>query len=202
MIPMALVGALAIAACSSSSDGAVGSTKTPTSGRSGTSVAASINPNTTSTAVVSRSPSTTAAATGNSAPQDADLVASVRAYWDIYLDVGLRSSALDASALRARLGERAAGDQLRQLVAFFTTNKNSGFVVRGELDIAPVIVASTATSAQVRDCHDDRTGLFRADGSRVDTDNPLRHQVLMTLVVEGGVWKVASTTDEGYGCAA
>jgi hypothetical protein len=201
LVPVAIVATLTISACSSSSNDAAD--PTTTIGQSGSSVARSASSSTSSTTTKSTStssPPTTVAATA--APRDADLRAAVRAYWDVYLDVGARTASLDAAALRARLGERATGDQLRQLVAFFTTNKNSAFVVRGELDIAPVVVTASAASAQVRDCYDDRTGLFRPDGSRVDTDNPLRHQVLMTLVLEGAAWKVASTTGEGFGCAA
>lgn len=201
LIPVAIVATLTISACSSSSNDAAD--PTTTIGQSGSSVAGSASSSTSSTSTKSTStssPPTTVAAPA--APRDADLRAAVRAYWDVYLDAGARAASLDPAALRARLGERATGDQLRQLVAFFTTNKNSGFVVRGELDLAPVVVTASASSAQVRDCYDDRTGLFRPDGSRVDTDNPLRHRVLMTLVLEGAVWKVASTTDEGFGCVA
>ena len=128
------------------------------------------------------------------------LTAAVRSFWDTYLDVGSHTATLDPTALRERLATRATGEELRQLVAFFTTNKNSGFVVRGEVDVAPKVIAASSMGWQVRDCFDDRTGLYRSDGSRVDTDNPLRHQVLLSLLSEGVVWKVASMTDEGYGC--
>lgn len=136
------------------------------------------------------------------APTQAELRAAVRAFWDLYVDVGGRTSSLDLTTIRTRLAERSTGEELRQLEAFFTTNKNSGFIVRGTVDIAPIVVSSTATTAQVRDCNDDRTGLYRADGSRVDSDNPLRHRVLMTLALESGIWKVASIANEGDGCVA
>ncbi len=54
----------------------------------------------------------------------------------------------------------------------------------------------------MRDCYDDRTGLYRSsDGKRIDTDDPRRHKVLMTFVREGGEWKVSTIKDEGLGCA-
>ena len=143
----------------------------------------------TTTALPARTTTTTGAApatstSGGDVATNAALTAAVRTFWDTYLEVG----------------GRATGEELRQLVAFFTTNKNSGFVVRGDIDVAPKVIAASSTGWQVRDCFDDRTGLYRSDGSRVDTDNPLRHQVLLSLVSEGVVWKVASMIDEGYGC--
>jgi hypothetical protein len=190
---------LVVGACSSSGGNAdqasssVGGTSAPTASQPTSSTTSTPAPSTTSSAATS---------TTSSAPPEAELRAAVRAFWDLYVDVGGRTSSLDLATMRTRLAERTTGDELLQLAAFFTTNKNSGFVVRGTVDIAPVVVSSTATTAQVRDCHDDRTGLYRADGSRVDTDNPLRHRVLMTLTLEGGIWKVASIANEGDGCVA
>lgn len=132
----------------------------------------------------------------------AELIASVRAFWALYLAVGAAGPGLDGATVHARLAERTTGTELAQLDAFFATNAKSGFVVRGEIDSAPAVIQRSDTTAQVRDCHDDRSGLFRADGTRVDTDNPLRHQVLLTLVRDGDRWKVASIKDEGFGCAA
>ena len=53
----------------------------------------------------------------------------------------------------------------------------------------------------MRDGYDDTTGLYRiSNDERVDTDDPARHQVVYTLVNEGGVWKVSRILDEGMGC--
>ena len=194
-----LAATLVIGACSSSGDTAkqtassVGGTSSPTASPPSSSTTSTPQPSTTSSAATSTTPA---------APTEAELRAAVHAFWDLYVDIGGRTASLDLSTIRTRLAERTTGDELRQLDAFFTTNKNSGFVVRGIVDIAPVVVSSTATTAQVRDCNDDRTGLYRADGSRVDIDNPLRHRVLMTLTLEGGIWKVASIANEGDGCVA
>jgi hypothetical protein len=58
-----------------------------------------------------------------------------------------------------------------------------------------------ATTAVVHDCYDDNTGLYRVnDGVRLDKNDPRRHKVSMTLVLDHGVWKVASIADEGLGC--
>jgi hypothetical protein len=63
------------------------------------------------------------------------------------------------------------------------------------------VVSFAETTAQVRDCYDDRTGLYRiSDGTRVDKEDARRHKVLMTLELERGVWKVSAIADEGLGC--
>ena len=198
-VPAVVFAATLVVAGCSSSDG----TADQASSRVGAISSLSASQTSSSTTSTPAPSTTTSVATSRSAaPTEADLRAAVRAFWDLYVDVGGRTSSLDLATIRTRLAERTTGEELRQLDAFFTTNKNSGFVVRGTVDIAPVVVSSTATTAQVRDCNDDRTGLYRADGSRVDTDNPLRHRVLMTLALEGGIWKVASIANEGDGCVA
>lgn len=152
----------------------------------------------------STSTSTTRAATGTSntaANQEATLRAAVRAFWDLYLQLGAKTGPFDASVTRQRLTERTTGKELNRLLATFSSNAAAGYVVRGGIDVAPTVVSGDGASAQVRDCYDDTTGLYRvSDGSRVDTDDPNRHQVLMTLVLEGGTWKVSAITNEGTGC--
>ena len=131
----------------------------------------------------------------------ADLTAAVRAFWDTYLEIGASTDPFDRAATRARLAERSTGASLERLVTYFESNTSSGYLVRGGIDIAPTVVSASGDTAQIRDCYDDTTGLYRSsDGTRVDADNPLRHQVLMTLVRDAGTWKVAAIADEGDGC--
>lgn len=154
----------------------------------------------------SASTSTTRAATGISsttANQEATLHAAVRAFWDLYLQLGAKTGPFDAAVTRQRLAQRTTGKELDRLLATFSANAAAGYVVRGGIDVAPTVVSVDGTGAQVRDCYDDTTGLYRVgDGSRVDADNPNRHQVLMTLVLEGQTWKVSAITGEGEGCHA
>ena len=145
-------------------------------------------------------PAVTNPTTSTTSPETS-IASAVRAFWDLYLELGARSGPFDQSATRTRLAERTSGDELQQLLIFFAANSTSGLVVRGEIDIAPHVVSIDGNDAQVRDCYDDRTGFYRvADGTRIDTDDPLRHQILMTFVREGGVWKVSAIRDEGKGC--
>ncbi len=73
--------------------------------------------------------------------------------------------------------------------------------MKGTINIAPKVVSIAGATAQVRDCYDDKTGLYRvSDGKRIDTDDPRRHQVLMTFTRVGAAWKVSAIKDEGLGC--
>jgi hypothetical protein len=191
-IARALAATLAIAACSSG-DKTVDPTMTE--GRSDSTT------NATTAAPTIASGSTTTIATTTTATQEAALRSAVRAFWDLYLELGARTGPFDGDETRQRLAERTSGAELNRLLAYFSSNAASGYVVRGGIDIAPTVVSVSGDTAQVRDCYDDTTGLYRiSDDSRVDTDNPLRHQVLMTFLREGGVWKVSAISDEEDGC--
>lgn len=190
-----LAAVLASTACSSAYRATVPTSTT--TGRSGSSVAASTDSS-------DGTPSSNVAETATDAStegRDADLHAAVRAFWDLYLELGARTGPFDGVATRERLATRTTGAELNRLLAYFSSNAASGYEVRGAIEIAPRIISANGSTAQVRDCYDDTTGLYRTlDNSRVDTDNPLRHQVLMSLEDEDGVWKVAAISDEGDGC--
>ncbi|MGE4086319.1 MAG: hypothetical protein AB7H93_25310 [Vicinamibacterales bacterium] len=130
-----------------------------------------------------------------------ELTTAVRSFWDLYLELGARTTPFDGDLVRQQLSERATGEQVNRLLNYFSSTAASGYVVQGTIDSAPTVVSVDGDTALVRDCADDMTGLYRiADGSRVDTDNPLRHQMLLELRREAGVWKVAAITDEADGC--
>jgi hypothetical protein len=137
-----------------------------------------------------------------SAPaRDADLQLAVESFWASYVQIGGRVGPFDVATVRAALARHATGAELSKLLNVFEANAVAGYVIRGAIASDPSVVTRGATSAEVRDCYDDRTGLFRVtDGQRVDRDNPARHEVLMRLVLEGGSWKVASMKSEGAGC--
>lgn len=146
-------------------------------------------------------PTTTVAATSTTASAEAALRAAVRSFWDLYLQLGARTGTFDPQATRTRLAERTTGAELTRLFEFFQGNALAGYVVRGGIEVAPTVVSVDARTAQVRDCYDDTTGLYRvSNGERVDTENPNRHQVLMTFVREERVWKVSAIKDEADRC--
>ena len=149
----------------------------------------------------SNGPTATSRTTPTTTEPNTQLVAAVRAFWDLYLQLGARTGPFNATETRARLGQRVTGRELGKLYDVFQGNAVAGAIVKGTIDIAPTVESITGTSAQVRDCYDDRSGLYRiSDGKRIDTDDPRRHKVLMTLTRIGALWKVSAIKDEGLGC--
>jgi hypothetical protein len=131
----------------------------------------------------------------------ADIEQAIEEFWAAYLELGGATGPFDPDQVRARLGQRATGDSLSQLFEVFQGHALAGRVIRGEIDTAPEVVAVADGRAQVRDCVDDRTGLYRIDtGERLDTDDPLRHELTYELVLDDGAWKVTAIRDEGSGC--
>ena len=181
---LSATAALVLAACSGS-----GSRSTPTVSTLSSAPANSSGPTTTSRPA----PTTTGPNT--------QLVAAVRAFWDLDLRVGARRGPFNAAETRSLLGQRATGKELAKLYDVFQGNTVAGAVVKGTINIAPKVVSITGATAQVRDCYDDKTGLYRvSDGKRIDTDDPRRHQVLMTFTRVDAIWKVSAIKDEGLGC--
>ena len=140
-------------------------------------------------------PPTTASA------DEVELTDAVDSFWDLYLELGASTEPFDPVAVRERLEERTTGDELQRLFDFFQGNSIAGNVVRGDIESSLIVVTAGDDVAEVRDCYDDTTGLYRIDGGeRLDTDDPDRHQVVFVLVSEDGVWKVSEVRDEGGGC--
>nr|MDP9336772.1 Tim44 domain-containing protein [Actinomycetota bacterium] len=162
------------------------------------STSSSLPPSKTSGTATTTTRTTPSTATTDPSKQ---LVASVRAFWDLYLQLGARARPFNAAQIRSLLGQRTIGKELTKLYDVFQGNAVAGAIVKGTIDIAPTVVSITATTAQVSDCYDDKTGLYRfSDGKRIDTDDPRRHKVLMTLTRVGAAWKVSAIKDEGLGC--
>lgn len=131
------------------------------------------------------------------------VVAAVQGFWDLYLRLGARSGPFDGVETRGLLRRAAHGDALLKLYIVLRDNAAAGFVVKGTIDIAPRIVSATEATAVVRDCQDDKTGVYHVgDGKRIDKDDPLRHRVLTTLEQVAGRWTVSDVRAEGLGCVA
>ena len=194
-IPSLLAGllctAVVLSACSSSDDDTTSSvTSAPpaetTSTTDGAETSTTTAPNPSST---------------DAAPTETELTTAVESFWDLYLELGAIEEPFDPTACRERLEERTTGEELQRLFDFLQGNSIAGQVVRGDIDSSLTVLTVDDATAEVRDCYDDTTGLYRiANGERLDTDDPDRHQVVFVLVLEDGVWKVRQVRDEGGGC--
>ena len=123
------------------------------------------------------------------------------AFWDMYIELGGTPPPFDATAVRPRLDELTTGAEKAQLFDFLQKNAATGVVLRGDIEHAPEVASNDGTIAVVRDCLDDRTGVYRvADNSRVDTDDPARHLYVVNLRQESGRWRVETVTTETKPC--
>lgn len=152
------------------------------------------SPTTTSTTTQARNDTTTSAAD----PAEEAVLEGYRAYWDAYL-----KSADPMDPENRLLVEHATGAALEAVQKAFLALKSAGKVIRGELDLAPRVVAVEGDTATVRDCYGDATGVYdAATGARQDQPTGQRHLVTATLRPESGTWKVERLADEGLGCTA
>jgi hypothetical protein len=126
----------------------------------------------------------------------AEAVAAYRAFWADYL-----AAADPMNPEHPRLAEHATGEELAAVRSAFLAVKAAGHVIRGSLDLAPKVVSADAATVVLRDCYDDRTGLYAAEtGVRQDKDDPARRLVTATVVLTDGTWKVSAIKNEGTGC--
>jgi hypothetical protein len=147
--------------------------------------------------VVQSGPSTTSTNSGR------PVVVAVQAFWNLYLQLGGRTGAFNGLDTQERLRGRVAGAEFSRLYDVFAGDAAAGLVVEGTIRMSPTVVSVSRTTAFVRDCFDDETGLYRAsDGRRLDVKDRRRHAVLITLIYVTGVWKVSAMRDEGLGCGA
>src|SRR5207302_6701712 len=110
----------------------------------------------------SRHSSTAATTTRPSAtPTTADAepapVAAYRAFWRSYL-----AAADPMNPEDERLRQYATGEELQQVDGAFLARKSADQVIRGTLDLDPVLVSTNDGQASVRDCYFDHTRVFKA----------------------------------------
>ena len=147
--------------------------------------------------------STVAPVPTSSPTGDDAVIADLRSFWNTFLDIGGRTGAFDSASVRATLGEHTMGDEFTQLYNVFQVNSIQGRVIRGEIESAPKVLSNDGSTATVRDCYDDHTGIYRvSDGARLDSDDPARKLATVTLQFESGTWKVANIRDEKSDCSA
>jgi hypothetical protein len=130
--------------------------------------------------------------------QQADVLATVRAYWRAYLAV--TRAPFDATAAEATATRVATGPAAAALVDVAGNDAIAGLAVRGAVISHPRVRALSESNASVVDCVDDRTGAFRDDGTRVDVDDPRPHQVVLSLVRGAVGWRVTAVDQSEESC--
>ncbi|NLA36477.1 MAG: hypothetical protein GX868_12455 [Actinobacteria bacterium] len=133
--------------------------------------------------------------TSTAAPTDTHpAIAAELAFWDRYIEVTGRTGPADLEGLRVELGEFTTGAETSKLFEFVQGNAVAGRSLKGTMDHSPRLASADDTTAVVEDCIDDMTGIYAADGTRVDTDDPRRHLATVSLQLEAATWKVASVS--------
>jgi hypothetical protein len=174
--PVAL--ALLAAACSGAEE----------DGRAASTVAPTTAPSAPSTA-----PATTAAPAG----PEAEVLADYRAFWDDLVAAGAT-----ANPRSPRLDDHATGAALAQARATYTFMRARGLVARGTVKVRAKVVAVRGGTATVYDCnstsnflaYDAKTGKLR------DRSSGRSNGMTVSLVRDGGTWKVAKTATEVGTC--
>ena len=129
-------------------------------------------------------------------------VGAVRVYWATYLDLAGRSGSFDTASTETALTRVATGAAFDRLLVVLGTNAAAGYVVRGTIASHPRVISHLGRVVVVRDCYDDRSGLYQAaDGTRIDADDPRLHLAIFRLEHEADGWKVAAVDRSEEPCA-
>ena len=138
---------------------------------------------------------TTLATTTTTSPNDG-VIAAWRHYWDVYIAVGEQMQLPDA-----RLAQVATGQELRTLGGAFLAAKSEGEVLRGTIDLEPRVVSVEGGNASLRDCYLSSILGYRGN-QPVGPPDPQRRLVEVSLVLDGGAWKVSAIDHISDGCSA
>ena len=148
-------------------------------------------------------PSTSTTGVSTTTVADDPVIASYLAFWDMYIELGGTPPPFNAGVVTPRLEELTTGTEKAQLFDFLQKNAATGLVLRGDIEHSPTVASNDGSVAVVRDCMDDRTGVYRvADNSRVDTDDPARRLYTVSLRKDGGTWRVETVTTGPEPCTA
>ena len=146
----------------------------------------------TTTGPAAESTTTTTAA----AAADADVLDAYRGFWDAYL-----AAADPMDPAHPDLELFATGASLDAVRGAFADHFARGEVIRGSVELAPEIEQLNDERATVRDCYLDQTHIFDSEsGAQVDPPEDATFEVLATLVLEDGSWKVSSLDKVSDGC--
>jgi hypothetical protein len=143
-------------------------------------------------------PSTTRAPspTTTAAPAEDDVLSAYRGFWDAYL-----AAADPMDPGHPDLARFATGASLDRVRSSFTEHFERGEVIRGSVDLAPAVEQVTDSTANLRDCYLDQTHVFdSATGKQVDPPGEATFEIVVTLQLVDGGWKVATLDKVADGC--
>lgn len=140
------------------------------------------------------------ATTSTTADAEPAPVAAYREFWRSYLAAADPMSPEDAG-----LRQYATGEELQRVGGAFLARKSAGQVIRGTLDLDPVLASTSGDEATVRDCYFDHTRIYNATTNQPQSpEDTVRQLVTATLQRDSasGQWRVARVKHEGSGCTS
>jgi hypothetical protein len=127
---------------------------------------------------------------------EADALAAYEASWNDFIKAGNPPSP-DAEFL----AEHMAGDALDVTRNLLRQYHAEGVVLRGTFEVDAVVTESSDDRAVIEDCALDRLEVVVPDSGRVaEGHDAERDGFVAELIVEGGLWKVISLTDDDQVC--
>ncbi|MDP9073262.1 MAG: hypothetical protein M3N98_03630 [Actinomycetota bacterium] len=109
--------------------------------------------------------------------------------------------AYPANPLDPRLAQHFAGAELQALQTRFTTMRFQGVHGVGTTELHPVVTSVAGSTATVMDCSFDHSRIVNGrTGQTVSGPDTVTVMLKITLVQDGGTWKVSSQLQEGTGC--
>jgi hypothetical protein len=142
------------------------------------------------------------AAAGETTPsprdnREADALAAYEASWNDFIKAG-NPPLPDAEFLADHMAGNAL-DVTRNLLRQYHAE---GVVLRGTFEVDAVVTDLSQDSAVIEDCALDQLEVVVPDSGRVaEGHDDERDGFVADLIVEGGLWKVTSLTDDDQVCA-
>ena len=127
---------------------------------------------------------------------EADVVAAYEASWNDFIKAG-NPPVPDADFL----ADHMAGDALDVTRNLLRQYHAEGVVLQGTFEVDAVVTEVSEDRAVIEDCALDQLEVVVADSGRVaEGHDEERDGFVAELIVEGGLWKVISLTDDDQVC--
>ncbi len=157
----------------------------------GRNATAATVPTTSAAPAATSAPTTTAVATATV------VLADYRAFWDDMVAVGRT-----ANWRSPRIDDHATGQALAEAQATFRSLKSRGLVARGTVKVDAKVLSIKGGTAVVYDCNSTSNFLAydAASGELRDKSSGRSNGKTVTMLLQGGTWKVAKTVTEVGRC--
>jgi hypothetical protein len=126
---------------------------------------------------------------------EADALAAYESSWNDFIKAGNPPSP-DAEFLT----DHMAGDALDVTRNLLRQYHAEGVVLRGTFDVHAVVTDLSEDSAVIEDCALDQLEVVAPSGRIAEGHDDERDGFVAELIVEGGLWKVISLTDDDQVC--